>query len=268
MNKTVWINGALAALVLAGCSRGTDTPDAVETPVVTADATYETFMSIADARLTDADATEADLTDLTAALPDGMSLRWESQSFDAASGATVFDGLTMALGGELEFGVTFEQASVWGLETDLLAARLSGQRLDETGLLFTRLEGTNMSYFGLAQAIDAVLDPIFSGIEGDLPEGAELAFDRVDSTTERVVLTDVSLRPWELMPLSPEVLSGLDEDIPAEILDYIHLAQQLVAVSRSVAMDNYIALGTVGTVEMRQPGANLTASYEVGVPGR
>lgn len=271
MNRNLWISGALAVVMLAGCDRGTDTPDPAEPPVageaVAPDAAYDAFMAVANQTLDVAGASESDLTDLVAALPEGMSLRWDSKAFDATRGATVFEGLSFGLGGDTEFGVTFEQASIWGLETDLLTARLSGQRLDESGPLLTRLEGTNMSYFGLAQAINTVLDAVMSGIEEELPEGAELGIDRLESKTDRVVLTGVSLRPWEMVPLSPEVLANLDEDIPAETLDYIHLAQQLIAVSRSIAVENNITIGTVGTVELRQPGAELSASYEFGFLG-
>lgn len=271
MNRNLWISGALALVMLAGCDRGTDAPDPAAAPVAsetaTPDAAYDAFMSVANESLDMAGASEADLNDLVAALPDGMSLRWDSKSLDPASGATVFEGLTFGLGGDVEFGITFEQASIWGLESDLLTARLSGQRLDESGPVFTRLEGTNMSYFGVAQAMNTVLDAVMSGIEDELPDGAELGFDKLESTTDRVVLTGVSLRPWEMVPLSPDVLADLDEDIPAEALDFIHLAQQVIAVSRATAIDKSITLGTVGTMEMRQPGADLNATYEIGFLG-
>lgn len=271
MNNNLWISGALAVVMLAGCDRGSDAPDPAEPPVagetIVADAAYDAFMAVANETLDVAGASEADLTDLVAALPEGMSLRWDSKAFDATSGATVFEGLSFGLGGDAEFGVTFEQAKIWGLETDLLTARLSGQRLDESGPLLSRLEGTNMSYFGVAQAINTVLDTVMSGIEEELPEGAELGLDQLESNTERVVLTGVSLRPWEMVPLSPDVLTELDEDIPAEALEFVHLAQQLIAVSRAIAVENNITIDTVGTIQMRQPGAELSASYEIGFLG-
>nr|WP_070961436.1 hypothetical protein [Hyphomonas sp. Mor2] len=266
MKNRIWVSGAMAALMMVGCSQQVDVPDA-ETPSVVVDATYDAFMAVANERLTVSDAAEADLTDLAAALPEIAALRWDSKSFDATSGATVFEGLSLGISTDPEFGVRFDEAKVWGLDTDLLTARLTGERLEESGLIFSRLEGTNMSYYGLPQVLNAVFEQMLAGVEEELPEGTELAFNELSSVSERVVLTGVSLRPWELTPLSPEALSWIDEDIPPEVLNYIHLGQQFIAISRSIAVETNIAFGTAGAIELLQPGAELTAEYEIGFIG-
>ncbi len=271
MTNNIWLSGALSALVLVGCSRGTDTPDTPETPIVTdvaaTDAVYDAFMAVANEAFVDTNAGEADLSGLVAALPDYASLTWDAKSYDMATGATVFEGLAIGLGTDTQFGLSFEEAKVWGLETDLLTARLSGERLSESGALFSRMEATNASYFGLAQAFNQLFDTILSGIEEELPDGAELAFDRLESNTDRMVLTGVSLRPWELSLLPAETVTALDDEIPEEAIGYIHLGQHLLAVSRSMAIENSITVGTVGRIEMRQPGSEFTADYDVGFLG-
>jgi len=269
--RNLWLSGAVAALVLSACTGGDDTPENPDSPVVeqnaSTDALYGSFLSVANEDLVVTDASEADLSALVAALPDYVSLTWDNQSFDAASGATVFQGLSIGYGGEPAFGLNFEQAEVWGLETDLLTARMAGERLAESGPLFSRLEATNVSYFGIVQAVNLVFDSILSGIEGDLPEGVDLAFDEFESNTEKMVLTGVSLRPWELALLSPETVAEFDEDIPAEALTYVHVAQQLIAVSRSIAIDKSISIGTDAQLKMRQPGADWSADFRIGFVG-
>lgn len=269
--KNIWFGGLMAAIAVSGCSQATDTPDGSDPTISTHDATGEAgadpFSALVDEQFSLADGTEADLEAVVSALPAYASMRWDSKSFDAASGATTLEGLSIGIGSDPEFGMTFETAQVWGLETDLISARLQGQRLSETGALFTRLEGTNVSYYGVAQAFNVLFDSILSGIEEDLPEGVELSFDKMESNTDRVIVSGVSLRPWELSLLPPERVTSLDEDIPEEVVDFIHLGQTLIAVSRSVAIDKSVSIGTTASLEMRQPGADWSAEFEMGFVG-
>lgn len=269
--RHILLGGMLAAIAVSGCSQATDTPDAKDPVTATHDATTEAgadaFAAFVNETFTLADASEANLEAVVSALPAYASMRWDSKSFDPASGATVFEGLSIGIGSDPEFGMTFESASLWGLETDLITARLQGQRLAETGPLFTRLEGTNVSYYGVAQAFNVLFDSILSGIAEDLPEGVELSFDKLESNTERVIVSGVSLRPWELALLPPERVTDLDDEIPGEVVDFIHLGQQLIAVSRAVAIDKSVSIGTQMSLEMRQPGADYSAAYDVGFVG-
>lgn len=267
MMKKHWLSGAMAAAVLAACSQTTDTPEAPATEAVSSDSMLEAFAAVVDERLTVENASEADLSALVAALPDYASLSWDSKSFDAGSGATVFENLAFGFGGEPEFGLNFEEAKVWGLETDLLTARLGGERLEESGPLLTRLEGSNVSYFGVAQAFNSLFGTVMSSIEGDLPEGAELAFDEFESNTETLVVTGVTLRPWELSLLSPEVVTDLDDEIPAEAITAVHIAQQLIAITRSIGIENNVSMGTDARLKMRQPGAEWSADFQIGMVG-
>lgn len=257
---------AIATMVLvSGCTDRTDGP--VAGPTVQGDATYDTFMAFADEAFALQNASEADLSGLVAALPDYASLTWEAKSFDAASGATVFEGLALGFGDDPKFGLQFDQARVWGLETDLLAARLQGERLSESGPLLTRLEGTNASYFGVAQAFNSVLNGLLANIDDDLPETFELSVDQLESNSERVVIAGVGLRPWELSPLTAEVLGELGEDIPEEVMQIAQIGQHFIAIGRSVSIEQSVSIGTVARVEMRQPGARTSMDYAVAFSG-
>ena len=267
MRKKHGLSGAIAAALLVACTPGTDKPEAPATETASSSAMLDAFMAVADETLIVENAREADLTALVAALPDYATLNWDSKSFDAASGATAFENLSFGFGADPQFGLHFEDVKVWGLETDLLAARLSGERLSDTGPLLTRLEADNVSYFGVAQAVNVLFDSIMSEIEDELPDGAELAFDEFESNTDRLVVTGVTLRPWELNPLPPERITDLDEDIPAEVVSLIHFAQQMVAVTRSISIDKNISFGTRAHLKMRQPGAEWSADFEIGMVG-
>ncbi|MCR9223429.1 MAG: hypothetical protein NXH70_05105 [Hyphomonas sp.] len=270
MKKKHWLSGAMAAALLTACTQNSDTPQTPDTPVgqtIESSAVIANFSAVLDEKLTVEDAGEANLSGVVSVLPDYASLSWDSQSFDAVSGATQFENLAFGFGSDPQFGLLFETATVWGLETDLLEARLAGERLSESGALFTRLEGTNVSYFGVTQAFNGLFDMILEGAGEELPEGMELAFDEFESNTERMVMTGVSLRPWELVPLSQEALSGLDEEIPPEALSFVHFGQQMIAVSRSIAIDKSVSSGTVANLKMRQPGAEWSADFEIGLVG-
>ena len=270
MTKTIWLSSALAALAITGCSQATDTPNTPETPEVSdlvGTVDFDSFMAVANESFVSSGASEADLSGVVAALPDYASLTWASKSFDAESGATQFEDLAIGFGTEPQFGLNFETAKVWDLEPGLLTARLSGERLSESGPIFSRMEGENVSYFGVSQAMNMVVDSILTGMDAELPEGMDLSFDEFESNTDKLVLTGVSLRPWELSVLTQEQVAEFGEEVPEQAMDFIHLAQHLIAVSRAVAMDKSVSMGTVGQMKMRQPGADWSADFSIGFVG-
>ena len=270
MKKTHWLSAAMAAALLTACSQNTEAPeslDAAELGEIETDAALADFRKILDDKLTVEGGSEADLSGLVAALPDYASITWDNQSFDALSGATAFENLAFGFGSDPQFGLRFETAKVWGLETDLLEARLAGERLSESGPLFSRLEGENVAYFGVVQAFNGLFDSILESTGEELPEGMELAFDEFQSNTERVAITGVSLRPWEYVPLPSETLTNLDEDMPSEAVGFVHFGQQAIAVTRSIAIETSVSSGTTASLKMRQPGAEWSADFEIGLVG-
>lgn len=261
MNWKTWTSGSLAALALAACSPQSENPPPTVADV--SDASYESFMALANEAYTEADAAESDLTALAAAMPDYATLTWDDKAFDAATGATVFTNLALGSASEPQFGVSFAEAHFWGLDTDLLQARLNGERLDETGTLFTRLEATDYTYFGFTQAINTFFADVLLEIDGDLPDGFEFAFDALESKTERLVMTGVDLRPWELSPVTADKLGEFGEDVPEEALQFARVGQQFVAIIRSVSVAKSVSTGTDVTFSWRQPGLDFSASMEI-----
>lgn len=266
MTLKTWTVAALVATSLTACTPSAEGPDdstesgavSVETDSVVAE-----FMTFANASYSESDSSEADLSGLVASLPDYAAITWDAKSFDAASGATVFEDLSIGFGTDPQFGITFEDAKLWGYDDELLVARLGGERLSESGLLFTRMEGRNVSYFGVDLAFNALFDSIFSQIDEDLPDGFEVAFERLESNTERFVVSNAGLLPWELSLLPSETLTALDEDIPPAVTDAVHTAQWLVAIGRSISVEKSVATNTLVNLDMRQPGAELSASFSI-----
>lgn len=265
MSYKHWTAGLVLTAGLAGCAPAeppAETPALVEKGVST-DLSTDAYLAYANDTFTVTGAREADLSGLVANLPSYASLTWDSQSFDAASGATVFEGLALGFGGEEKFGISFETAKLWGYEDELLLSRMAGEQLSETGALFTRLEGTNVSYFGVAPALNSIFDETLEQLDAELPEGFEFGFDRFESNTGRFVMSGVSLRPWELSLLPAEKVTDFDEDIPAEVVEIVHGAQHLIAVSRSLAIEKSVSLDTDFTFEMHQPGAETSVSVAI-----
>lgn len=265
MSLKHWTLGLALAAGIAGCTPAeapTETGTALD-GAVSAITGNDAYLAFANDAFTVTGASEADFSSLVANLPAYASLTWDAQTFDAASGATVFEGLALGLGGEEKFGIKFETAKLWGYEDGLLLARMAGERLSETGALFTRLEGTNVTYFGVAPVLNSIFDETLEQLDAELPEGFEFGFDRFDSNTERFVMTGVSLRPWELSLLPAEKITDINEDIPAEVVDIVHGGQRLIAVSRSLAIEKSVSLDTDFTFEMRQPGAKTSVSVSV-----
>ena len=257
-----WIGLAAGIVGCAPAEAPTD-PTAAAGDAASSSTGATGYLAYANDAFTVAGASEADLSGLAASLPSYASLTWDAKTFDAASGATVFEGLALGFGGEEKFGIQFETAKLWGYEDELLLSRMAGERLAETGTLFTRLEGTNVSYFGVAPVLNSVFEETLEQLDAELPEGFEFGFDRFDSNTERFVMSGVSLRPWELTLLAPEKITDLDEDIPSEVIDVVHGGQRLIAVSRSLSIEKTGSLDTDFTFEMRQPGAETNVSVSI-----
>lgn len=270
--KTV---SSLSALLLAGalaaCGNGKDepAPDAPPPPAESDVSAGEWQESIASLQALAGEAfslegqLEADLQPINEALPDLLSVSWDDKSLDPTSGATVFKGLKVTVATEPEFGLQAEEAELWGLDTEFVAARLRGERLDETGLAFNRLEARNVSYFGVANAFNTLFDAMEESIEDESGTDVDIGFETFDSQTAEMVLSNVSLRPYEMVPISDtffedlvpdEEISDEDREEMAVATEAVRLAQQAVAVVRTLSIESGASYDSEATFVMDQPG--------------
>lgn len=275
--KTV---SSLSALLLAGalaaCGNGKDepAPDAPAPPAeseVSAGDWQESIaglQALAGEAFSLEDQLEADLQPINDALPDLLSISWDDKSLDPASGATVFKGLKVTIATDPEFGIQAEEAELWGLNTDLISARLRGERLDETGLAFNRLEARNVSYFGVANAFNTLFDAMEESIEDESGTDVDFGFETFESNTAEMVLSNVSLRPYEMVPISDTFFKDLlpDEEITEEDREEMavatqaaRLAQQVVAVVRTLSIESGASYDTTASFVMDQPGMKQSA---------
>ncbi len=283
MKHLTWMSALVLAGSLSACGDrdGPATPEKAlgDKPTATSEAAADWEASIADLRgLAGEDfsldgGVEANLDQVNAALPDLVSVSWDEKSFDEASGATVFSGLRVTIASEPEFGMLAEEAEVWGLDTDFIAARLNGERLSETGPALSRLEARNLSYFGVAGAMEALFDSFLDSIEADSDMDIDFDIGMFESNTAEMVISNLTLRPFELSPVSDTFFAdlgadveGADEEEQAQMamaLDGIRLAQHVIAVVRSLEIEESAWYDTDVKMEMTQsPGMTTTVDIK------
>lgn len=296
-----WICAAAIAVSLTACGKNEPPPlpdvpgfgeDAGEPVASPRDfgATISAFESFADEAFRQGGGKEADLSAVQAALPGWISLSWDSQTFDAASGASEFENLAVTIHTEPSFGISMETARVWGLDSDFLAARLSGQRLEESGKLLDRLEASNVRYFGMANALNTAFEAL-----NELESGAAVIDVRdMSMTIDRFVSAGMSLRPFDYVPISEAQFAALDgavegddglppvevmpesgpqdagpvtdEALPAETqtglpvseIEIVRIAQQALAVGRSVSTERGAAFGLTMRFDMASSGPDYS----------
>lgn len=298
-----WICAAAVAVSLTACGKNEPPPlpdvpgfgeDAGEPVASPRDfgATISAFESFADEAFRQGGGKEVDLSGVQAALPDWISLSWDSETFDAASGASEFENLAVTIHTEPSFGISMETARVWGLDSDFLAARLSGERLAESGKLLDRLEARNVRYFGMANALNTAFEAL-----NDLESGAAMMDVRdLSMTIDRVVSAGMSLRPFDYVPISEAQFAALDgamegddglppvqvmpesgpqdagpvtdETLPAETqtglpvseIEIVRIAQQALAVGRSVSTERGAAFGLTMRFDMASSGPDYSGA--------
>lgn len=231
-------------------------------------AAFEAFEAEAYA---DPDSSEADLSNIQGLLPDFVSVSWNEQSFDETTGATAFDNLRVTINTEPAFGVAMDEARVWGFDDDLLIARLNGERFDETGRVFDRLEADGYSLFGAAGAMEAVFDVMEAQIGEEASGEVDFGVNQFDMTVESTVTGPLTLRPFEYVPLSEETYAQLTDMLAIEAEDLeeeginglqaLRLAQQVIAVGRSVEIERGSARNMDMTMQIDSPEVSQTVSY-------
>jgi len=94
-------------------------------------------------------AKETSAESVIALLPESVALTIESSSFDAASGATIWTGVSLSGADNTEIGLAADEVKLWGLNTDGIAARAAGTNFDETVKLADRIEAKGVKTLGL-----------------------------------------------------------------------------------------------------------------------
>lgn len=222
----------------------------------------------------DPDSVSVDLQSLADALPDTLAISWADTSYDEANGATSWQDLTITFAfADQSISVVAGTVSAWNLDTDFLAARLRGERLDESGPLASRISAETIRVEGVAASLDWLFSTWFADFV-DEPEFAELNFsvDHFDISQDMLVLDGLSLRRWELVPLSADMLPddiAEDEEALTILLPIAEAYQWWIAFGRAMALDASLSTGVRGDFAYDMlvpdsPGSSISAETYTG----
>ncbi|MEL6830739.1 MAG: hypothetical protein AAFO63_11440 [Pseudomonadota bacterium] len=208
-----------------------------------------------------------DLQPILEALPENLSVTWVEQTFDDTSGATTWQGFSATVTiADQPLSFVADSLSVWGFDSDLLGSRLRGDRLDEAALLSQRLSAQQFRIEGAA----ALTEQLFTAWVTDLPDADEFedldfSFGRMDIRQEELVIDGLSLKPWEYVPVTSEMLPAelTEEEGFLEVaLPLVQSGQWWIALTRSLAMDAILATNSRADVDYNMVGSDVTTVYE------
>ncbi|MEM5516691.1 hypothetical protein WNY37_06995 [Henriciella sp. AS95] len=220
--------------------------------------TIKAFEAFADEAFLLQDGSEAGFDELNEALPDLVTVSWDEKSFDDSTGATALTGLAITINTDPAFGLRAEEARLWGFDEGFLAARLRGEQLDVEARLFDRLEAENLSYFGVADAAETLFDSLAAEAEDDDLDSVDFALDTFEVTANRMVVSNLTLRPYEFAPAPDSLYEMMEvsEDEIENVRMAVGLAQQALAVMRTVAMEDAVVYDAKVDVDIRQGSAD------------
>lgn len=165
-------------------------------------------------------ASALDAASLQTLFGDEAALTFASSGYDAASGAHRLTGLSVELLGERpETLFTADEALVWNLDTNALAARVRGERLGETLRIFDRIElkGVNLDLSDYSGAINDAVNTALDDPQAAITETSEMEVGML-------ALGGLTLHPW-----THEAVEGEEEGKAALRL--------ISAFARSVSLD-------------------------------
>jgi hypothetical protein len=218
---------AVLGLGLAACSQGGSgaigaidvDPKSVEAHVTKL--AGETFKGTATAA--------ADIESLRSALPAEVAVSWGGLTFDAATGSTLLTAVKVTPKDNTEVGVSIDELRLYDLDVELLKARLTGQRLTESGPLARRIDAKNVSAFGLASLMNGMMGDVYDGFtDGAFPEDLPPAQD---------VLPAEPANPLKFQPTDP--VAGAPEGWPPTIEPELGFPDDDFSATFATTFDRY-----------------------------
>ena len=174
-----------------------------------------------------------------------------------------------------DIGVTADEVKLWGLNTDGIAARVSGANLDQTVTLAERIEMKGAASLGLetlfadfmigyvegvAQSIEAVAPEDDFGDEdlAELRAAMEMMFTKYEVSVDQIVAVKPKFRPWELSEFTPEDALEDEENAPFLAL------QKGIAYYRAFGVDEFIWSDANFAMDFEQDGIRQTMDGRYG----
>lgn len=259
------IMSALAATSLAACSDGSPAQTASDPaeagPTLNIPASFAGDPIASDLNTayqnllsdySDPESTIVDLQPLADELPENLAISWADTSYEESTGATSWENLAVNFTfADQTISLVADSVSAWNVDTEFLSARLRGQRLDESGSIAGRISAKSIRIEGLAASLDWLFSTWFTDLI-DEPgfEELDFGFDRFDVSQDTLVMDGLGLRPWELVPLSVDMLPDEiadDEEALDILMPIAETYQWSLAVGRSLAVDASLSTGVRGS---------------------
>lgn len=201
----------------------------------------------------------SDIAPVIAALPKTVSVKFEKQDFDAASGATVLSKVSISSTDWPGATLTIDELRLWGLNADLATARLGGKRLEEPGPLARRIEAKGVATVGLDKAMTKMMGAMMKEMGAGARTEAAVTVDKYDFTVSHVVLDNVALRPFLLKPMTLKADNPLKNAMPA--------LQTYAAWLNAFKLDAALYDGMNVDFEMTEGGSKLSEKIAVATSG-
>lgn len=181
---------------------------------------------------------QADLPAIVAALPKGWTISWEKLDFDAAGGATVLTNMRAANTEAPGFGVTASEVRLWGVDAGLIAARLHGQRLQDSGAIARRIDAKGVAVTGIDKLMKPYMDAMASGL------GEKVSFDKYDIAANRLIVDNLALLSWlDSKPADPAAKPDPEMD------RLFAMIRAYGAAMNAVSYSAYVVDGVTGAIE-------------------
>lgn len=234
-----------SALAMAPVLPSTPEPQPVSTAALGDVATTDQLFARAMERPA-AVSTAFDGEALNALFNGAAQLSWTEAGLDPATGAYRLTGTKLELLGDEPVTLfTADEILLWNANLDAVAARLNGERLDETLRIFDRVEMAGLS-FDMTDYLNAVEDVVETALPED--DVAVMDYNAAAMHVGRLALGGFTLHPWTY-----EKPEGDTED------DDIEAIRLLSAFGRSFSLDLMLALDT--STEQSFSEQNLTGSF-------
>ncbi len=219
---------------------------------------------------------EADIGALVKALPKSLAVSIGASRYDAASGATILDQVAISSIDSDETRLTIDQLRIWRLDAAFAADRLSGERLGEYHRLARRIEARGVRLSGLAKLLGPLLDSLKDEATtaaaesetdpdpeararraAELAEQLDISLTRADASIGRLVLDDVVLRPYELVParLPPESTARLATPLLQTGAAWAGSLAVGTGAAETIAVDIETGAGSLGEAQRVRIGA-------------
>ena len=227
--------------------------------------------------LPDADAQElavsgpVDMQRLVSFLPGEIGTSIGETSYDAATGATIVNGLRFFDPENEDVGLEIGTLALTGFDIELFEARMAGDGLDTTAMLIDYMQADNITLYGVETvyggAIDAyngLLEDTLEALEEeegevtvDLDAGGPIGLQKLDFRINSITLDDFMLRPFELTKKSFD--EGDEDD--AELF---HFLQTYAAFQRAMGAASLTMSGLTFDMAMTEDDAPMSMSYTIG----